>query len=99
MDTMDYIIENVVEWKDRFVNNSVKSYYEMTATRWIGIVLIVCAYLLVRPYLVNAAAKKQKEQLNREAEELGLGESGAPNANDFRGKGVKVKKGEAKRKD
>jgi hypothetical protein len=99
MDTMDYIIENVAEWKNRFVNNSVASYHEMTAHRWIRIVLIVCAYLLVRPWFVNAAAKKQREQLDKEAEELGLGKSGAPNANDFRGKGVKVKKGEAKKKD
>ena len=99
MDTMDYIIENVVEWKDRLVNNSVKSYHEMTAQRWIRIVLIVCAYLLIRPYFVNAAARKQKEMLDKEAEELGLGASGAPDANDFRGKGVRVKKGEAKKND
>ncbi|KAF1836889.1 hypothetical protein BDW02DRAFT_587105 [Decorospora gaudefroyi] len=96
---MDYILDNVVEWKNRLVNNSVKSFEGMTAQRWIRIVLIVCAYLLVRPYLLNAAAKKQRQQLDKEAVELGLGESGAPDANDFRGKGVRVKKGEAKKKD
>ncbi|KAF1943094.1 hypothetical protein EJ02DRAFT_323491, partial [Clathrospora elynae] len=91
---MDYIIDNVGEWKDRLVNNSVKSWEEMTVQRWIRIIVIVGAYLLVRPYLLSAAAKKQKKQLDREAEELGLGKSDAPDANDFRGGGVKAKKGE-----
>ncbi|PZD27799.1 PGA2 domain containing protein [Pyrenophora tritici-repentis] len=94
---MDYVIENVVEWKNRFVNNGIKSLEEMTAQRWVRIIAIIGAYLLIRPYLLNAAAKKQKQQLEREAEELGLGKSDGPNANDFRGKGVKVTKGEVER--
>ncbi|EDU48966.1 PGA2 domain containing protein [Pyrenophora tritici-repentis] len=96
---MDYVIENVVEWKNRFVNNGIKSLEEMTAQRWVRIIAIIGAYLLIRPYLLNAAAKKQKQQLEREAEELGLGKSDGPNANDFRGKGVKVTKGEVKKKE
>jgi hypothetical protein len=91
---MDYILDNVGEWKDRFINNSIKSWEEMTINRWIRIIAIVGAYLLVRPYLVNAAAKNQKRKLDKEAEDLGLGASDAPDANDFRGGGVKVKKGE-----
>ncbi|EOA90808.1 uncharacterized protein SETTUDRAFT_45111 [Exserohilum turcica Et28A] len=86
---MDYILDNVGEWKDRFVNNSIKSFEEMTAQRWLRIIAIVGGYLLIRPYLLNAAAKNQKKQLDKEAEELGLGKSDAPDANDFRGKGVK----------
>lgn len=96
---MDYILDNVGEWKDRFINNSIKSWEEMSAQRWVRIIAIVGAYLLIRPYLLNAAAKKQKAQLDKEAEELGLGKSDAPDANDFRGKGVRVTKGEAKKKE
>ncbi|USP81042.1 hypothetical protein yc1106_08316 [Curvularia clavata] len=96
---MDYILDNVGEWKNRLVNNSIKSFEEMTAQRWVRIIAIVGGYLLIRPYLLNAAAKKQKQQLDREAEELGLGKSDAPDANDFRGKGVKVAKGEVKKKE
>ena len=96
---MDYVLDNVVEWKDRLVNNSIKSFEEMTAQRWVRIIAIVGAYLLVRPYLLNAAAKKQKKQLEKEAEDLGLGKTDAFDANDFRGKGVRVKKGEAKKKE
>jgi hypothetical protein len=96
---MDYILDNVGEWKDRLVNNSIKSFEEMTAQRWVRIIAIVGAYLLIRPYLLNAAAKKQKQQLEKEAEDLGLGKSEALDANDFRGSGVRVKKGEAKKKE
>ena len=96
---MDYILDNVGEWKDRLVNNSIKSFEEMTAQRWDRIIAIVGAYLLIRPYLLNAAAKKQKQQLEKEAEDLGLGKSEALDANDFRGSGVRVKKGEAKKKE
>ncbi|KAL6153568.1 hypothetical protein ACJQWK_11562 [Exserohilum turcicum] len=96
---MDYILDNVGEWKDRFVNNSIKSFEEMTAQRWLRIIAIVGGYLLIRPYLLNAAAKNQKKQLDKEAEELGLGKSDAPDANDFRGKGVKVSKGQVKKKE
>ncbi|KAH7382158.1 protein trafficking Pga2, partial [Pyrenochaeta sp. MPI-SDFR-AT-0127] len=82
---MDYILDNVGEWKDRLVNNSVKSFTEMTPQRWIRIIVIVGAYLLIRPYLLNAAANRQKKQMEKEAEELGLERSTEPNANDFRG--------------
>ena len=80
---MDYIIEG----KNRLVNNSIKSFEGMTAQRWIRIILIVGAYMLVRPYLLKAAANRQKAALEREQEDLGLGGSG-PTANDLRG-GVK----------
>ncbi|KAF7676234.1 hypothetical protein GT037_005739 [Alternaria burnsii] len=81
---MDYILDNVGEWKNRLVNNSIKSFEDMTAQRWVRIIAIVGAYLLIRPYLLNAAAKKQKQQLEKEAEDLGLGKSEALDANDFR---------------
>lgn len=87
---MDYILDNVGEWKDRLVNNSVKSFEDMTAQRWIRIIAIVCGYLLIRPFLLNQAAKQQKKQLEKEADELGLGRD-EPNANDFRGGSKKGK--------
>lgn len=87
---MDYILDNVGEWKDRLVNNSIKSFEDMTLQRWIRIIAIVGAYLLVRPWLLSQAAKQQKKQLDKEAEELGLGRDEA-NANDFRGGSKKNK--------
>ena len=82
---MDYILDNVWEWKDRLVNNSVKSFENMTLQRWIRIILIVGAYLLVRPYLLKGAENRQKRLLAQDAEDLGLSASGEPNANDWRG--------------
>ncbi|KAL6710747.1 hypothetical protein ACN47E_007804 [Coniothyrium glycines] len=81
---MDYILDNVVVWKDRLINNSVKSFEEMTAQRWIRIIAIIGGYLLIRPWLLKQASNQQKKQLEKEAEELGLGRD-EPNANDFRG--------------
>jgi len=81
---MDYIFDNMGEWKNRLVNNSVKSFGEMTLQRWIRIIAIIGAYLILRPYLLKGAASRQKKALNKEAEELGLGPRSEPNANDFR---------------
>lgn len=97
---MDYILDNVGEWKDRFVNNSVKSFAEMTPQRWIRIIVIVGGYMLVRPYLLKAAANRQKRQLEKEAEELGLDSISAPDANALRGgKSSKAVEEEAKPAD
>jgi hypothetical protein len=75
----------LVEIKNRVVNNSIASFEGMTAQRWVRIVAIIGAYMLIRPYLLGAAAKRQKKQLDKEAEELGLGERSGPNANSLRG--------------
>lgn len=92
---MDYILDNVGEWKDRLVNNSIKSFEDMTVQRWIRIIAIVGGYLLIRPWLLSQASKVQKKQLDKEAEELGLGRD-EPNANDLRG-GSKKNKAETKK--
>ena len=56
--------------------------------------------MLVRPYLLNAAANRQKRQLEKEAEELGLEPSSEPNANALRGgKSSKAAEEEAKSAD
>lgn len=96
---MDYILDNVGVWKDRLVNNSIQSYQEMTAQRWIRIIMIVGAYLLIRPYLLKGAEKQQKKQMQKEAEELGLGADTEPNANSFRGGRKGAKKGAEKGAD
>ncbi len=91
---MDYILDNVGVWKDRLVNNSMASFEEMTAQRWIRIILIVCAYLLVRPWLLKGAENRQKRLMAQDAADLGLDGGDGPNANDIRGR--KAPKGGAK---
>lgn len=75
---MDYLIEA----KNRLVNNSIKSFEGMTTQRWVRIIAIVGAYMLIRPYLLRGAANRQKAAMDKEADELGLGKT---TANDLRG--------------
>jgi hypothetical protein len=88
------LVANVVEWKDRLVNNSVKSWEEMTAQRWIRIIVIVGAYMLIRPYLLKHAESSRKRRADKEAAELGLDAGTEMSANDFRGGKKNTKKGE-----
>lgn len=81
---MDAFLEEVTVWKDRLLVNSRKSFEEMTAQRWIRIILIIGAYMLVRPYLLRGAENRQKKLRQQEAEELGL--DAGVSANTFRGK-------------
>ncbi|KAH8722906.1 hypothetical protein GQ44DRAFT_551939, partial [Phaeosphaeriaceae sp. PMI808] len=85
---MDYILDNLSLAKERLVTNSIKSFEGMTGQRWIRLIVIVGAYMLIRPYLLKSAADRQKKAFEKEADELGLGSDG-PNANDLRGKGTK----------
>jgi hypothetical protein len=81
--SLNALLANVVEWKDRLVNNSIKSWEEMSAQRWLRIVIIVGAYLLVRPYLLAHAERSRKKRAEKEAADLGL--DAGTTANDFRG--------------
>jgi hypothetical protein len=85
MEYVDYVFDNLNIAKDRLVNNSIASFEGMTAQRWIRIIVIIGGYMLVRPYLLNFAAKRQKKQFEQEAEELGLERDAGPNANSLRG--------------
>ncbi|KAH6618895.1 trafficking PGA2-domain-containing protein [Boeremia exigua] len=87
------LVANVLEWKDRLVNNSVQSWEEMSAQRWLRIVGIVGAYMLIRPYLLSHAERSRKAREAKDAAELGLDVETELSANDFRG-GKKNKKGE-----
>ena len=87
---MDAFLEEATVWKDRLLVNSRKSFEEMTAQRWIRIILIIGAYMLLRPYLLKGAENRQKKIREKEAEALGLDAS--VSANTFRGaKKVPVK--------
>ncbi|KAF1360107.1 hypothetical protein EJ07DRAFT_118099 [Lizonia empirigonia] len=88
------LLANLVEWKDRLINNSVKSWEQMTAQRWIRIIVIVGAYMLVRPYLLAHAERSRKRRAEKEAADLGLDTGTELSANDFRGGKKNAKKGD-----
>jgi hypothetical protein len=85
MDYVDWAIENLGVAKDRLVDNSIKSFEGMTPQRWVRIIVIIGGYMLLRPFLLGFAAKRQKKQFEQEAEELGLERDAGPNANSLRG--------------
>ncbi|KAI1391018.1 DUF1531-domain-containing protein [Hypoxylon trugodes] len=52
--------------KDRFSTNLSESFTSMTPKQWIRLVIIVGAYMLLRPYLMKMGAKFQEKQLEKQ---------------------------------
>lgn len=81
-------------WKGNFMRNSAASFSTMTPKRWIRLVIIVGAYLLLRPYLLKLGAKVQEQHLEKSMQEskarMTTGGSSKMDANDLRG-GKKAK--------
>ncbi|KAI0840064.1 DUF1531-domain-containing protein [Hypoxylon sp. FL0890] len=55
--------------KDRFSNNLSESFSSMTAKEWIRLIIIVGAYMLLRPYIIKLGAKHQEKQLEKHFKE------------------------------
>ncbi|OTA67472.1 DUF1531-domain-containing protein [Hypoxylon sp. EC38] len=55
--------------KDRFSNNLSESFSSMTPKQWIRLVIIVGAYMLLRPYIIKLGAKHQEKQLEKQFKE------------------------------
>jgi hypothetical protein len=72
-------------WKGNFVRNSSKAFDDMTPKNWIRLTVIVCAYLLIRPYLLKLGARVQEKQMEKAAKEMGIEPGTKINANDLRG--------------
>ena len=81
-------VKVLTEWWDRFKTNTGKSFSDMSPKDYIRLIIIVCTYLLIRPYLLKLGAHVQKKQLEKEerrAEEERKAREGGLNANDLRG--------------
>jgi hypothetical protein len=74
-------------WKGNFLRNSSASFSTMTPKKWIRLIAVVGAYLLLRPYLLKLGAKVQEQHLEKAMREAGVHpEPGTKiNANDLRG--------------
>ncbi|KAL1882691.1 hypothetical protein VTK73DRAFT_1603 [Phialemonium thermophilum] len=66
---MDPIINLVSTAGSRFTTNLKGTFANMTPEKWIRLVIIVGAYLLVRPYLLKLGAKIQMQAHDREEKE------------------------------
>ncbi|KAK8135835.1 trafficking PGA2 [Apiospora sp. TS-2023a] len=67
----------------RMVNNTKASFDGMDTVMWLRVVVIVCGYLLLRPYLMQLGAKAQEKQFGKGIEESD--EHGKISPNELRG--------------
>ena len=65
---------------DRFITNMSASFTMMDTKKWIRLVMIVGTYLLVRPYFLKWAGKRQEQGM-----EKAEGDEGKISANELRG--------------
>lgn len=56
----------VTMFGSRLANNTQESFASMTGQQWIRLMVIVCGYLLIRPYLLKAAEKHSIKQLEKQ---------------------------------
>lgn len=61
--------ETLAQWKDNLSHNTKYAFTKMSPKDWIRMVVIVGAYLLIRPYLVKLGARQQRKIHEREAAE------------------------------
>ncbi|OBT78178.1 hypothetical protein VF21_02645 [Pseudogymnoascus sp. 05NY08] len=92
-DLIDTVLGYIVQGFENLKNNA-EHYASMSLKEWVRIVTIIGAYLLLRPYLSQWAAKLQSDQHDKEidADEMATpatGPKAAISANSLRGQ-VKV---------
>jgi hypothetical protein len=60
-DTVKYVLDNIRYFALNFLHN-IENAFDMDLRTFIRIVVVVGAYLLIRPYLVQGGAKMQERQ-------------------------------------
>lgn len=58
-----------VKFGQNATNNLSQVFSEMTPQQWIRLVVIVGAYMLIRPYVLKHATKKSVERMEKESKE------------------------------
>ncbi|KAK4228778.1 protein trafficking Pga2 [Podospora fimiseda] len=74
---------------DRFTTNVQSTFENMSPQKWLRVVIVAGAYMLLRPYLIKLGGKVQmdtheKEAIEREEQER-LAQKGKISPNDLRG--------------
>lgn len=94
--TMDKLSENIgnvareassilTTFKGNLTRNTSQAFGNLTLKQGLRLTIIVCAYLLLRPYLLKLGAKVQQSQMEKEAKKLEAERATKMNANDLRG--------------
>lgn len=70
-------------WAQNFQTNTRDAFQRMTPKDYLRLVVIVCAYMLLRPYIIKLGARVQAQQLEKAQREEAV--EAAMNGNDLRG--------------
>ena len=64
-DGIDYAVSTVKTWIQNLQFQLKATFTEMSAQRYIRMVIIVCVYILIRPFLLKIGEKIQAKQLDK----------------------------------
>jgi hypothetical protein len=92
IDPIEFIASWLKYFYTNFTRNAVALWSDTTAKQWIRVIVIVGAYLLLRPYLEKLGAKMQSLQHEKELDPAEMG-GAAISANQLRGGKLKSAKG------
>jgi hypothetical protein len=80
----------LLSWYGNFTRNTHAGFARMTPKSWIRLITAVCAYVLLRPYLMKLGAHIQRKQLEKEEARMEE-ERAVISANELRtGRKVKI---------
>lgn len=65
---MAELLEYVRLWADNFQRNLSQAFYNMTPEKYIRLIAIIGAYILLRPYIVKLGAKFQTKEHEKEVD-------------------------------
>ena len=63
---MAEIQETLIQWGRNFYNNSINMFEGMTIIKYIRLIAIVGAYIMIRPYIMKLGERLQRKQHEKE---------------------------------
>jgi Protein trafficking PGA2 len=66
MEALEFIPNQLVTWYNNFIRNAVHMWDGMTLIKYIRLIAVLGAYMLLRPYLMKLGAKLQAKEHEKE---------------------------------
>jgi hypothetical protein len=82
---MAYIVDQIQTFARNFLKNVIDTFGSLTIEKYIRLVVIVGAYMLLRPYVMKLGAKVQGREHEKEVDTEELEKAPALTANGIRG--------------
>jgi hypothetical protein len=81
---LDNVLTTLSTWAGNFQRNTRAAFVELRAKDYIRLVVIIGAYLLLRPYLVKAGARAQEKSHARREDPVGAGSEASMSVDTLR---------------